>query len=74
MDDDFRDLTRRKLSFFQTLKAIAWGFFGVRRGRDHEQDIAKINPVYLIVAALIATVVFVVGLIMVARWFISQAS
>ncbi|MDV2116263.1 DUF2970 domain-containing protein [Alcaligenes faecalis] len=73
MDDDFRDLTRRKLSFFQTLKAIAWGFFGVRRGRDHEQDIAKINPVYLIIAALIATVVFVVGLIMVARWFIGQA-
>jgi len=74
MDDDFRDLTRRKLSFFQTLKAIAWGFFGVRRGRDHEQDIGKINPVYLIIAALIATVVFVVGLIMVARWFIGQAS
>ncbi|EKU30498.1 membrane protein [Alcaligenes sp. EGD-AK7] len=74
MNDDFRDLTRRKLSFFQTLKAIAWGFFGVRRGRDHEQDIAKINPVYLIIAALIATVVFVVGLIMVARWFIGQAS
>lgn len=74
MDDDFRGLTRRKLSFFQTLKAIAWGFFGVRRGRDHEQDIAKINPVYLIIAALIATVVFVVGLIMVARWFIGQAS
>lgn len=74
MDDDFRDLTRRKLSFFQTLKAIAWGFFGVRRGRDHEQDIAKINPVYLIIAALIATVVFVVGLIMVARWFIGQAN
>ena len=74
MDDDFRDLTRRELSFFQTLKAIAWGFFGVRRGRDHEQDIAKINPVYLIIAALIATVVFVVGLIMVARWFIGQAS
>ncbi len=74
MDDDFRDLTRRKLSFFQTLKAIAWGFFGVRRGRDHEQDIAKINPVYLIIAAVIATVVFVVGLIMVARWFIGQAA
>ena len=73
MDDDFRDLTRRKLSFFQTLKAIAWGFFGVRRGSDHEHDIAKINPVYLIIAALIATVVFVVGLIMVARWFIGQA-
>lgn len=74
MDDDFRDLTRRKLSFFQTLKAIAWGFFGVRRGRDHEQDIAKINPVYLIIAAVIATVVFVVGLVMVARWFIGQAA
>lgn len=74
MDDDFRDLTRRKLSFLQTLKAIAWGFFGVRRGRDHEQDIAKINPVYLIIAAVIATVVFVVGLVMVARWFIGQAA
>ncbi|HRL22338.1 DUF2970 domain-containing protein [Alcaligenes sp. SDU_A2] len=74
MDDDFRKLTQRKLSFLQTLKAIAWGFFGVRRGRDHEQDIARINPVYLIIAALIATLLFVVGLVMVARWFIGQAA
>jgi len=46
----------------------------VRRGRDHEQDIAKINPVYLIIAAVIATVLFVVGLVMVARWFIGHAA
>jgi len=73
MSDDIRQLAQRKLNFFQTLKAVAWGFLGVRKGKDYQQDISSLNPVHLIVAALIATLVFVLALIMVARWFISHA-
>ncbi|CAM5483529.1 DUF2970 domain-containing protein [Eoetvoesiella caeni] len=73
MSDDIRKLSQRKLSFLQTLKAVAWGFFGVRKKSGHQEDVAKLNPVHLIIAAIIATLVFVVGLVMIARWFIGQA-
>ena len=73
MTDDLRDLSRRKLNFFQTLKAVAWGFFGVRKGKGYSEDIEKLNPVHLIIAGIIATVVFVVGLVMIARWFIANS-
>ncbi|HWK61109.1 MAG TPA: DUF2970 domain-containing protein [Eoetvoesiella sp.] len=73
MSDDIRQLAQRKLNFFQTLKAVAWGFLGVRKGKDYQQDISSLNPVHLIIAALIATLVFVLALIMVARWFIGHA-
>ena len=70
MTDDIKALSRRKLNFFQTLKAVAWGFFGVRKGKGYTDDIGSLNPVHLIIAGLIAAIVFVVGLVMVARWFI----
>ncbi|MDX3894588.1 MULTISPECIES: DUF2970 domain-containing protein [Pusillimonas] len=73
MTDDIRELSQRKLNFFQTLKAVLWGFFGVRKGKGYQEDISKLNPVHLIIAAVIATVLFVVALVMVAKFFINQA-
>ncbi len=52
------------------MKAVAWGFFGVRKGKGYTEDINNLNPVHLIIAGLIATLVFVVGLVLAARWFI----
>jgi len=71
--NDIRALTERKLNFFQTLKAVAWGFFGVRRGQGYTEDIAKLNPVHLIIAGVLAAVLFVLLLIGIARWFIAAA-
>ena len=73
MSKDIRDLSKRKLSFFQTVKAVLWGFLGVRKSRGHQEDIEKLNPVHLIIIAIIATIIFVVGLVMIARFFINQA-
>lgn len=74
MADDIRELAQRKLNFFQTLKAVLWGFFGVRKGKGYQEDIASLNPVHLIIAAVLATIMFVVGLVLVAKWFIAQAA
>jgi len=74
VSDDIRALAQRRLNFFQTLKAVFWGFFGVRKGKGYQEDIARLNPVHLIVAGVIATILFVLGLIAVARWFIGQAA
>jgi len=73
MSNDIRELSQRKLNFFQTLKAVLWGFFGVRKGKGYQEDISKLNPVHLIIAAIIATILFVVALVMIAKFFINQA-
>ncbi|HBT31400.1 MAG TPA: hypothetical protein DEB15_00495 [Pusillimonas sp.] len=73
MSNDLKALSKRKLNFFQTLKAVLWGFLGVRKGKGYNEDIERLNPVHLIIAAIIGTIIFVVGLVLVAQWFVAQA-
>lgn len=67
-DNDLRK--RGKRSFMATMAAIAWSFVGLRRKRDFDVDAAgAMNPVYVIIAALIATAFFIATLI----FFVRQA-
>lgn len=60
----------RRYSFLQTMKAVAWGMLGIRKGKGHKEDFSRLNPLHLILAGLLATAVFVVALIAAAQWFI----
>ena len=57
----------RKPGFLYTLSAVLWSFFGVRRGRDHDADMARLNPVHVILTGLLAGVAFVLTLVMLVR-------
>ncbi|MGC4061707.1 MAG: DUF2970 domain-containing protein [Aquabacterium sp.] len=72
MTKDLRDAAQRKGSFAQTLKAVAWSFFGVRKSADYAQDVAKINPIHVIVAGVLLAVLFVVGLMLLVNWVIDS--
>ena len=69
---DLSDAVARKGSFVQTLRAVAWSFFGVRRSRDYEQDVQTLNPVHVIVAGVLAAVLFVIALLVLVRWVLSS--
>jgi hypothetical protein len=58
---------RRKATFFQTVKAVLWSFFGVRKQSDYERDAAELNPVHVIIAGVIGAAIFVVVLILIVR-------
>jgi len=72
MSEDLHKLSQRKLSFFQTVKAVLWGFFGVRKGAGYQEDIAKLNPVYLILAGLLGGAIFVGVLVLIVRFAIAS--
>jgi len=74
MSDDIKDLSQRKLNFFQTVKAVLWAFFGVRKGSGYNQDIARLNPVHLIIAGLLAAAIFVTVLVTIVRWVVGGAA
>jgi hypothetical protein len=62
----------RKASFGATMKAVFWSFFGVRKRKDYEHDAANLNPVHLIIAALIGLVIFIGVLVTVAKIAVSK--
>jgi len=61
----------RKLNFFQTLKAILWGALGIRKGAGYSED-TKLNPVHVIIAGVLAAILFVATLIFVGSWAASS--
>lgn len=71
-DDGLRDALQRKGSFWQTLRAVAWSFFGIRRGSGYEQDVQKLNPLHVIVAGVVGAVLFVTLLVVLVRWVVSS--
>jgi hypothetical protein len=64
---DLKQAVVRRASFFQTLSAVLWSFFGVRKGRDHDADMARLNPVHVIVTGVLAGVAFVLSLVLLVR-------
>ena len=72
MTDPLRDAVRRKGSFLQTMRAVAWSFFGVRKSSDYEKDVSQLNPLHVVIAGVIGAIVFIVVLLVVANWVLSS--
>ena len=68
--------TQRPLSGLQAVKqtftAVAWSFFGVRRSADYAQDVQKLKPVHVIVAAVISAALFVGAVVLLVHWVVSS--
>ncbi len=62
---------RRKGSLIGTVKAVLWGFLGVRRNADYQADIDKLNPLHLIAVGLLMALLFVVCLILLVNWVVA---
>jgi hypothetical protein len=57
-------------SFLATMLAIVWSFIGLRRKKDFDRDVeGGLNPLYVIMGALIATAIFI-GILL---FFVRQA-
>ncbi len=54
-------------SFGRTMKTVLWSFFGVRKQSDHDRDAARLNPVHVVIAALLAVAILVMVLILIVR-------
>jgi hypothetical protein len=67
-----REASAGRSSFLASMKAVFWSFFGVRKRRDYEHDAANLNPLHVIVAALLGVAIFIGVLLMVVRFAVSR--
>jgi amino acid transporter len=62
----------RKASFGASMKAVFWSFFGIRKRSDYEHDSANLNPLHVIIAALIGVLLFIGVLIALVRFAVAK--
>lgn len=67
-DGELRKAVGRRGSFVRTIQAVAWSFFGVRKGSDHEHDVRHLNPLHVVIAGVLMAALFVGGLIALVSW------
>lgn len=61
----------RERSFWATMVAVAWSFIGLRRKKDFDEDVGRLNPLYVIIAGLIGTATFIGMLLTVVNMVVS---
>lgn len=64
---DLNKPTERKASFGATVKAVLWSFLGIRKKSDYEKDATQLNPVHVIIAAVIGVLIFIAALVIIVR-------
>ena len=62
----------RKGSILRTVQAVLWSFIGLRSRADYEKDVAQLNPLHIVIVALVGVVFFVGSLILLATWVVSK--
>jgi Protein of unknown function (DUF2970) len=66
--------TQRKGSFLDTMKAVGWSFFGVRKSSDYERDVSRLNPVHVVIAGVIGAALFVGLLLLIVNWVLASGA
>lgn len=54
----------------RSVKAVAWAFLGIRKNSDYQEDLGKLNPLHVVVVALVGVALFVGGLIALVNWVV----
>ncbi|MEQ1806815.1 MAG: DUF2970 domain-containing protein [Burkholderiaceae bacterium] len=69
---ELRDAVQRKASFLQTVRAVGWSFFGIRKGSEYRKDVSQLNPLHVVIAGVAAAGVFVAALVILVNWVIAS--
>jgi hypothetical protein len=72
VSDDLRKAASRRGNFLQTLRAVGWSFFGVRKSSGHQSDVEKLNPVHVIIAGILGAGLFIGALVLLVGWVVGS--
>ena len=69
-----KDDRHKTASPLQVAKAVFWSFLGIRSRAGHEQDLAQLKPVQVIIAGLIGAAILVLSLVLLVKFIVGRAA
>jgi hypothetical protein len=61
-----------QVSIWSSLKFVAWSMVGIRSRKGYQDDLARVNPIHLVVVGLVSVLLMVVGLIGLVHWVVAK--
>ncbi|MEY2862162.1 MAG: hypothetical protein RLZ68_2372 [Pseudomonadota bacterium] len=58
-------------SVFRSMKLVAWSFLGIRSRAGYQDDLAKVNPMHVVLVGIVGALLLVVGLIGLVNWVVA---
>ncbi len=58
------------MSWLRSVRAVAWSFLGIRKRSGLEEDMQRLNPLHVVVVALLLVALIVGGLIALVHWIV----
>ena len=62
----------KKSNFMQSMKAVMWGFLGVRKKSGLQEDVASLSFVHIIIAGVVGALVFMGILLFIVKAVVSH--
>ena len=59
-------------AFLDTLKAVLWSFVGIRKNSEYQKDLQKLNPVHIVIVAVVLVIIMVGGLIGLVNFVVNK--
>jgi hypothetical protein len=59
-------------SVWRSVKLVAWSFLGIRSKSAYQEDLSKVSPLHVMVVALVAVLLLIVGLISLVNWVVAK--
>jgi nitrate reductase NapE component len=63
---------RASTTFFQTVRAVAWSFLGVRKKSEVDADMARLNIFHILAVGFVGAILFVLTLIALVHWIVAK--
>ena len=61
-----------KPSIFVSVKLVAWAMLGIRSNKGYRDDLAKVNPLHVLVVGLVSALGLVIGLVTLVNWVVAK--
>jgi Protein of unknown function (DUF2970) len=64
--------TNSLLMFLISMRAVMWGFLGVRKREGQDADMASVSFVHIVLAGILGAVIFMAILLMIVKAVVSN--
>jgi hypothetical protein len=56
--------------FLRSVKLVFWSFLGIRSREGYQDDLARVNPLHVVLVGIVSVVIMVAGLVGLVHWVV----
>lgn len=61
-----------RASAWHSIKLVAWSFLGIRSRSGYQEDLARVNPLHVVLVGIVGVLFLIVGLISLVNWVVAK--